>query len=389
MTTSTFSTGLVKVTEAYGPMIERQLTGSGVHLDTYAKQCIVSAISAINAVLDSKGLSWADEKLDKNNITQTLMNVAGLKLNASASPREVYFQIRNVNVKAKPSDPDNWRKLIEMGIEGDGNDAILNNFGRNVKQVKPYWVVREGDLFEYPSYNGLDMTAPKWSPTGKGEVVRIVYPIIFKDDTIQYFIAEVADVAKNLVAHMNNQMMNETFGLLPAGKTRFDANTEQKKKIAEKKADILKKAKELGLGALDDPELQEYISPAWSEYQSRESMLIRKMRNNIVKKIPKDFGNPVIEMIHSEVSDDSYAAIRREINENANTEPLDIKTEPIDIKADPVNDVAPAAKTTEDLKADTPTTNTSPGKTSIENIDIQDELQFDAETVGAGVQKEF
>lgn len=387
MSTSTFSTGLVKVTEAYGPMIERQLIGNGVHLDQYAKQCIVNAISAINAVLDSKGLTWADEKLDKNNITQTLMNVAGLKLNASASPREVYFQIRNVNVKAKPSDPDNWRKLIEMGIEGDGNDAILNNFGRNVKQVKPYWVVRDGDRFEYPSYDGLDMTAPKWSPTGKGEVIRIVYPIIFKDDTIQYFIAEVADVAKNLVAHINNTMMNETFGICA---DRYKATDDQKKKIQAKKTEILKKAKELGLGALDDPELQEYISPAWSEYQSRESMLIRKMRNNIVKKIPKDFGNPVIEMIHSEVSDDSYASIRREINENANTEPIDIKAEPIDIKADPVNNVDPTPNANE---PEQPVASTkaadSTGKSSIENIDIQDELQFGAEPVTAGVAKEF
>jgi len=214
-----------------------------------------------------------------------------------------------------------------MGIEGDGNDAILNNFGRNVKQVRPYWLVRDGDGFEYPSFNGLEMSPPKWMPKGQGEVVRIVYPIIFKDDSIQYFIGERDDVTKNLIAHINNNMMNETFGLLPAGKQKNDATTDQKKKIAEKKAEVLKKAKEAGLGALDDPELQQYISPAWSEFHSREQMLIRKMRNNIVKKIPKDFGSAFVEILHNSVADETYASVQREIADNANSEPIDIKAE--------------------------------------------------------------
>jgi len=326
---TTFSTGLVKVTETYAPMIERQLSGNGVHLDPYGKQCVVNAISAINTVLDSKGLTWNDEQLDRNNVTQILMNVAALKLNAAASPREVYFVLRNSSITTGFGENKKtvWRKQIEMGIEGDGNDAILNNFGRNVKQVRPYWLVRDGDGFEYPSFNGLEMSPPKWMPKGQGEVVRIVYPIIFKDDSIQYFIGERDDVTKNLIAHINNNMMNETFGLLPAGKQKNDATTDQKKKIAEKKAEVLKKAKEAGLGALDDPELQQYISPAWSEFHSREQMLIRKMRNNIVKKIPKDFGSAFVEILHNSVADETYASVQREIADNANSEPIDIKAE--------------------------------------------------------------
>ena len=38
---------------------------------------------------------------------------------------------------------------------------------------------------------------------------------------------------------------------------------------------------------LDSQEYQSYISPAWKSPQSRESMIVRKMRNNIVKKILK------------------------------------------------------------------------------------------------------
>lgn len=325
---SDFSTVLTKVNDNYFPMIERQLTGNGIEMDQYSKSCVLNAISAINTALDAKGISWNDEQLDRSNITQTLIQVASLKLNAAASPREVYFQVRNIKVKG-PENRDIWKKQIEMGIEGDGNDAILARFGRDVKKVGQYWQVREGDDFTYPQYTGFDVVPPTWSPKGKGDVVRVVYPIMKTDGTVEFHIAERDDVTRNLIAHMNNNMMNETFGLVAPGKTRFDATPEQKKKIAEKKAEILNKAKQLGLASLDDPELQQYISPAWTEPQSRESMIIRKMRNNVVKKIPKDFGNAFVELTYHEAVDDTYAEVKREIAEHANGEVIDVEPQPV------------------------------------------------------------
>lgn len=318
-----FSTGLVKITDTFAPMIERQLTGNGVNMDAYAKQCVVNAISAINTALDSKGIEWMDPQLDRNGLTQILLTVASLKLNAAASPREVFFQVRNVKVKKREDgkDVDVWKKQIEMGIEGDGNDAILARFGRDVKKVAPYWLVREGDHFEYPMFNGLSYEPPKWQPTGKGDVVRVVYPIIQQDETIQFYIGEREDVARNLIAHLNNNLMNETFGVCA---DRFKASADQKAQIAQKKTEVLEKARQLGLGALDDPDLAQWISPAWTDYHSRESMIIRKMRNNITKKIPKDFGNAFVEMIHSGATDDTYTIVQHEIAENANREPIDI-----------------------------------------------------------------
>lgn len=142
MSTKPFETGLAKITNTFAPMIESQLMSNGVNMDQYSKQCVINAISAINTVLDSKAIDWNNPDLDKNNVTQILMNVASLKLNASASPREVYFQLRNIKVTT-PDKKDIWKKQIEMGIEGDGNDAILANFGRNVEKVYPYWLVRK------------------------------------------------------------------------------------------------------------------------------------------------------------------------------------------------------------------------------------------------------
>lgn len=320
----TFAPAISKVNNAFLPMIERQLSGNGIVMDSYAKQCVLAALSAIHTALESRGTDWSDAQIDKSNITQVLLSVACLKLNAAASPREVYFQVRNVKVKGTGGAPDTWKKQIEMGIEGDGNDSILARFGRDVKKVGQFWLVREKDQFEYPKYNGLDVEPPKWTPSGKGDVVRVVYPIIKTDGTIEYYIAEREDVAKNLIAHINNNLMNETFGVC---QDRYKATPAQKKEIAAKKTAVLKKAKEMGLAALDDDELQQWISPAWTEFHSREQMIIRKMRNNITKKIPKDFGNAYIEMTYHNTTDESEARMRQEIDENANTTIIDIEPE--------------------------------------------------------------
>lgn len=332
-----FETGLTKISNMFFPMIESQLTGNGIKMDDYSKQCVMSAISSINAVLDTKGISWGDPQLDKSNVAQNLLTVASLKLNAAANPREVYFQTRNLKKKMKDpetgKEKDVWVKQVEMGIEGDGNDAILSNFGRGVKEVHQYWLVRSEDKFVYPHYKGIEMQPPEWYPTGKGEVVRIVYPISKASGQIEYHIAEREDVTRNLIAHVNNNLMNETFGI---AESRFKATTDQKKKIDMKKREILKKVQDSGMAALDDESIQEYISPAWKDPQSRESMIIRKMRNNVVKKIPKDFGNAFVEMTYDEAEDDSYSRVRREVNENANKELIDIEpTAPPQQNTDP------------------------------------------------------
>lgn len=321
-----FSTALAKINDAYFPMIERQLTGNGINMDEYAKSCVLNAISSINNVLDTSGIGWNHPQLDQSNLTQILLNVASLKLNSAASPNEVYFQLRNVKSKGQNGEKDTWKKQIEMGIEGDGNDAILARFGRGVKHVHQFWLVREDDDFQYPTYEGIELTPPKWTPKGTGKVIRVVYPIEKKSGNIEYHIAEREDVIKNLIAHINNNLMNETFGI---AKNRFEATAKQRAEIQEKKNEIIEKAKGLGLdGALADPELRKYISPAWKDEHSRESMIIRKMRNNIVKRIPKDFGVALVEMSYEDSTTDYEERIRKDVTEHANTEVLDIIDHP-------------------------------------------------------------
>ncbi|MNJ72746.1 hypothetical protein D3C77_694480 [compost metagenome] len=52
------------------------------------------------------------------------------------------------------------------------------------------------------------------------------------------------------------------------------------------------------------------------------------MRNNVVKKIPKDFGNAFVELTYQETTDETYAEVKREIAEHANGDFIDIEPEP-------------------------------------------------------------
>lgn len=316
-----FKTNLTRVNENYLPMITNQLENNNITLSEYSKSCVVNAISAINTVLDTNGITWGDASLDTNGITQILLSIAALQLNAAATPKECYFQIRNVSVKGADGKAV-WKKKIEFGIEGSGNDALLSRFGRDVKKVFPRWLVREDDGFKYPRYVGVELSPPEWNPKGTGKIVRVVYPIQSMDGSINYYIAERADVKKNLIAHISNNLMNETFGICA---DRYKATDAEKQKIAEKKREVLAKAKELELDAiLDSAEFDKFISPAWKEEQSRESMITTKMCNNITKKVPKDFASSFVSELYNESADETYKAYNEEyvVVEEQELEPL-------------------------------------------------------------------
>lgn len=340
-------TELSIATNKYMQVIKNQMYEGGAEFDEYSGKCVIAAMGAINNMVHNQGYSIND--LNTSNINEILIKVATLKLNANAVPQECYFQVRNVNI-AKKGQKANWERQVEFGIMSDGNDAILARYGRDVKKVHQFWKVRSGDKFVYPKYNGLQMTAPQWEPTGQGDVVRVVYPIVKTDNTVEYYISERRDVVKNLYAHISNNLMNETFGI---AENRYDATKEQKNKIESKKKEIMDKAKTLGeLDAiLDCEELAPYISPAWKDPQSREEMIIRKMRNNVVKKIPKDFKSALAAEQYN-LMDDTYREVHAEIEDFANSQVFDTSFSDAEPETEPVKEEqnqteSEPAKTTE------------------------------------------
>ncbi|WP_338230829.1 hypothetical protein [Lactiplantibacillus paraxiangfangensis] len=299
-------TGLTKFNNVFMPMIAEQLQGHSIQMTDYQRMCVMSASQNMYELINKNGINPNNIMNDVSNI---LMTVASLQLNANAQPSEIYFQTRNVKVG------NAWTKTIEMGIEGDGNDAILARFGRNVKHVYPVWIVREGDSYTPAKRKGIHITDPEWEPVdgSDAKVERVVYPIEFwtddqqTDSTVEYYSTNRELVKPNLLAHMINNLRSES--------------RNNPKGYAEKVDAIKKFAKDHTVDEiLDSTEMQAKgkISPAWKEPQSREQMIIRKMRNNVVKKIPKDFSNGLAVQTYEETTNESLKQARRDVTESAN-----------------------------------------------------------------------
>jgi len=285
-----------------------------IEFDDYSKKCAMDAMSAIYQLIQNTDKADIGN-MDTSNLRDIVKRCASLKLSASSYPREVYFQLRSKQINGQ------WVKEVEMGIEGDGNDALLRNFGVGVQKVYPVWLVKEGDSFTYPKRVGLTVTPPEWEEKGlSSKVIRVVYPVKLTGKDVEYLISERDSVRTNLMAHVRNNLMNETFGIC---ENRYKAKPEQLQQIKAKKEEIINALR--NCETVDDMLVCElarpYISAAWLD--SPESMIVRKMRNNAIKKYPKNF-NSIANNSYVEL-DDTYKTARQEIEENEMSEPFVIE----------------------------------------------------------------
>ena len=282
-----------------------------IEFDDYSKKCAMDAMSAIYQLIQNTDKADIGN-MDTSNLRDIVKRCASLKLSASSYPREVYFQLRNKQINGQ------WVKEVEMGIEGDGNDALLRNFGVGVQKVYPVWLVKEGDSFTYPKRVGLTVTPPEWEEKGlSSKVIRVVYPVKLTGKDVEYLISERDSVRTNLMAHVRNNLLNETFGIC---ESRYKAKPEQLQQIKAKKEEIINALRNCATvdDMLDCELARPYISAAWLD--SPESMIVRKMRNNAIKKYPKNF-NSIANNSYVEL-DETYKTARQEIEENEMSEPF-------------------------------------------------------------------
>lgn len=315
-----FTTSLSQWTNTFTGLVTKDFAKNDVIFDDYSKKCAMAAMSTIYNLVSTSDTSL--QSMDTSNLREIVGQCASLKLNANAIPRECYFQIVNKKVGGQ------YVKAVEMAIEGDGNDALLRNFGSNVKTVYPVWLVKEGDEFEYPKHKGIKITDPEWTECGLSDkVVRVVYPVELNNGNVEYLIAERNSVKVNLFAHVRNNLRNEVFDVLKGTnskgkpKTRFDATEEEKKLIEAKKQEIYEALRkcETVEDMIACEAARPYISAAWLD--TPEAMIIRKMRNNAIKKYPKDMNGMAKASFLAQ--DETYVSQMEEAEE-AEKEELDI-----------------------------------------------------------------
>ena len=326
-----FTTALSQWSNEVTGLVRRDYESVGVTFDEYSRTCAMNAMTSIFHLVQQTDKASLNQ-MDTSNLREVVAQAASLKLNANAVPRECYFQLRNKKIG------DKYVKVVEMGVEGNGNDAMLRNFGVEVKTVYPCWLVKEGDDFTYPKRKGMKMEPPEWEEKGlSNKVVRVVYPILLNDGTEQYLIAERDGVKTNLFAHIKNNLLNETFGL---AESSYKATPKQKEQIKAKKEEIFAELRKCE--TVDEMLACEiarpYMSPAWLD--TPESMIIRKMRNNAIKNFPKDM-NSIANRSMLEL-DDTYKASREEVESEANSvdfeegEVVEVEAETVDTETDVV-----------------------------------------------------
>ncbi len=319
-----FTTSLSQWSNEITGLIARDYEACGVQFDDYSKKCALEAMTSIYTLVKN------DEKvnmgnLDTSNLRGIVEHCASLKLNASAYPRECYFQLRSVKVG------NEWQKVVEMGIEGAGYDSLLANYGKDVEQVYPYWVIKEGDTYIPPKHKGLEITPPEWEENGLSDkAIRVVYPVKLKDGSVTYLSADRNSVKVNLLAHVKQNMMNATFGICA---DRYKATEKQKEEIKAKKDEILNALR--ACATVDDMLACEiarpFISGAWLD--TPESMIQRKMCNNATRKFPKNY-DPMARQAQIEM-DEVYQESQEEIANNANQIEFSEVVEPQDEQETP------------------------------------------------------
>ena len=319
-----FTTSLSQWSNEITGLIARDYEACGVQFDDYSKKCALEAMTSIYTLVKN------DDKvnmgnLDTSNLRGIVEHCASLKLNASAYPRECYFQLRSVKVG------NEWQKVVEMGIEGAGYDSLLANYGKDVEQVYPYWVIKEGDTYIPPKHKGLEITPPEWEENGLSDkAIRVVYPVKLKDGSVTYLSADRNSVKVNLLAHVKQNMMNATFGICA---DRYKATEKQKEEIKAKKDEILNALR--ACATVDDMLSCEiarpFISGAWLD--TPESMIQRKMCNNATRKFPKNY-DPMARQAQIEM-DEVYQESQEEIANNANQIEFSEVVEPQDEQATP------------------------------------------------------
>lgn len=307
-----FTTALSQWSNEITGLITKDYDACGVVFDEYSRKCAMEAVGSIYNLVRNDGKANMNS-LDKSNLRGIVENCAGLKLNPAAYPRECYFQLRNVKRG------NEWVKVVEMGIEGAGYDSLLSHYGKDVEQVYPYWVVKEGDTYIPPKHKGLELTPPEWEEKGLSDkAVRVVYPVKLTDGTVTYLTADRASVKVNLLAHVKQNMMNATFGVCD---DRYKATPKQKEEIKAKKDEILNALR--ACSTVDDmlecEAARPFISGAWLD--TPESMIQRKMCNNATRKYPKDY-DQMARQAQIEL-DDTYRQTQDDVVESANSVDFD------------------------------------------------------------------
>jgi len=281
--------------------IEETLKQSGCELTDYGRKCAVNCISGIISFLNENGKDFKD--INMTLLRLSVQNVALTQLNYAAIPAEIYFDLRGNILTVKP--------------QGAGNEKLVRTYGVDIQNLSMPWLIREGDEFTLPTYDGESCVPPKWTRKSLDKpVIAVCYMVKKTDGTTEWLISGREEVAGNLIAQIRQNALYKFNKKDQNGKPLFNkygkpiVDTEARDKFYESLND--RKLDDL----LSDPTLKEFINPTYTSGGSKEAMIIRKMKNNALKQYPKEYDNSLQREAFENMFEEDDKSVKVNANQN-------------------------------------------------------------------------
>lgn len=282
-------------------VISAELFGTAEKMDykysEYGKKCALNGIVAAQVYLRGVGKEFKDINIPL--FILSLHNLAVTELNCATIPSEAFCDMRGDVLTFKP--------------QGVGNERLVRKFGVGIKPetgLHKCWVIREGDEFTLPQFDGLETVPPKWTPKSlSGKVKMVVYPVEKANGDVEWLMADRASVIQNVVAQCRQ---NALYAFIVKGEDGKPVYRYGRQAVDTKKRDayyeIINNLAEQANGDLDkflsNPEVKQYINPTYTSFGSREAMILRKMQNNALKQYPKDYESSIVAKAISDMNED-------------------------------------------------------------------------------------
>jgi hypothetical protein len=291
-------------------VISAELFGTAEKMDykysDYGKKCALNGIVAAQVYLRGVGKEFKDINIPL--FILSLHNLAVTELNCATIPSEAFCDMRGDVLAFKP--------------QGVGNERLVRKFGVGIKPetgLHKCWVIRDGDEFTLPQFDGLEVVPPKWTPKSlSGKVKMVVYPVEKANGDVEWLMADRASVIQNVVAQCRQNALYaftkkddngnpiDKWGNLAWPKGKYKAATDTKARDAY--YERLNQLAEEANGDLDkflaNPEVKKYINPTYTSFGSKEAMILRKMQNNALKQYPKDYESSIVAKAISDMNED-------------------------------------------------------------------------------------
>lgn len=298
--------------------IEKTAEEIGTEFTEYGKRCMVNAYAALITQTRAQNISLSD--IDGAMLRLAFQNIGYTELNFSALPSECYFDLR----KFKDANGV-YHYTVAVKPQGAGNEKLVRKYGVQIKNLLPCWLIREGDEYTLPYWDGVTMTQPSWKPKNlDGKVILVIYPLEKQNGRTEFLIASREGIKPNIVSQIRQNAMY-AFKDAAAKEAFYRGLDDDAEKCTVDELIRLEK-------------YRDYLSPTYLSFGSREQMIIRKMQNNALKNYPKEYDSTAmrnaVESMFEDNDDslkekaavfnkaDVVATVEKEITEESKEPPI-------------------------------------------------------------------